>query len=213
MDPIAPQHRQGKVRASGRRAALFVAVCAAVVTTGAFLGAADAKKKQPSVVGRYKGTTEEGGKVSFKLTSSARIVQFILTNATLYCLGPTHGSKIPTREPDFTKPLDKITHGPMRMKKVSKKFPQGKEFEFRDPFNENVARRIGIFRGKLVDLLPTGPTGVVPPGKRFKGEVEFETANGPTPFPTSQNPAPEWAPGTEWCVTKAIDWTANKAGK
>jgi hypothetical protein len=47
--------------------------------------------------------------------------------------------------------------------------------------------------------------------KGLVGEVEYET-DGRTPFSSSQNPIPVWAPGTEWCVTKPIDWKAKKPG-
>jgi hypothetical protein len=197
---------------SKTRVALFAAVCAAAFTTAPFLGAVDAKKKTKSLVGKYKGITEEGGKVSFRITGRGKVVGFTLTKAKLYCLGPHRGSKIPTREPEFTKVLPKITHGPMRLKNRKRKYPLGKEWKVADPFNENVARQTGVFTGKVADLV-SGPTSVVLPDKAFHGEVEFETANGPTPFPTAARPIPpEWAPGTEWCVTKLIDWDAKKPG-
>jgi hypothetical protein len=214
------------MKLSKKRVALFAAVCAAAVTAVPLLGAADARlpcpcpgqgprhhQKTKSLVGKYKGTTEEGGTVSFRLTSNRKIVGFTLTNATLYCKTETN-SKIPTREPEYTKPLPKITHnGPIPMRGVSKKHPQGKEFDLSEPRPENVARQAGSFRGQIEDLLKLTPAGpVVLPEKGFIGEVEYETANGPTPFPSSKNPTPEWAPGTEWCVTKPIDWKAKKPG-
>jgi hypothetical protein len=204
------------MRSSNKLVALSAAVCVGAVVAVPFLDSADAKRpKTKTLVGTYKGTTEEGGKVSFKLTPNRKIVGFTLTNATLYCLTDKHrGSVIPTREPEYTKPLAKITHqGSIPMKQVSKRNPQGKEFELREPAQENVARQSGTFRGRIEDLLKLTPAGaIVLPEKGFVGEVEFETANGPTPFPSSQNPTPVWAPGTEWCVTKPIDWKAKKPG-
>jgi hypothetical protein len=208
--------------------ALFATLCAILVVAVPLLDAADAKKlpcpcpgerhsrqKTKTLVGKYKGTTEEGGTVSFRFTRKRKIVGFTLTKATLYCLTENkRGSVIPTREPEYTKPLATITHpGPIRMRGVSKRFPQGKEFRLSEPSPEGAARQSGVFTGKVENLLTVTPAGaVVLPEKGFVGEVEFETANGPTPFPTSKNPTPVWAPGTEWCVTKLIDWKAKKPG-
>jgi hypothetical protein len=191
----------------------LAAICAAAFTATAFLGAAEAKHRQKpkSMVGSYRGTTEEGGTVSFRLTRSAKIVGFTLTDATLYCLGKA-SSKIAIFEPEYTKPLPTITSGPIPMRKISKKYPQGREFEIGGPGPEGAARQTGKFTGKVFDLTSTPTGGITLPGKGFHGEVEFEVANGPTPFPSSQNPTPEWAPGTEYCTTRAIDWVAKKPG-
>ncbi len=190
------------------------------------LDAADARKlpcpcpgehhhrpKTKTLVGRYKGLTEEGGSVSFRVTADRKIVSLTLTNATLYCLNKASG-KDPLGEPESTKPLASITHeGPIAMRGVSKRFPQGKEFHLSEPAPENAARQSGIFKGQVVGLLELTRAGaIVLPEKGFIGEVQYEIANGPTPFPSSANPAPVWAPGTEWCVTKPIDWKAKKPG-
>ncbi len=210
---------------SRSRVALFAAVCAAAVIATPFLGAADAKKypcpcpgqhskhhqKPKSLVGSYKGTTEEGGTVSFRMTKAAKIVDFTLTKATLYCVTKPSGNVV-IFDPEYTKPFPKITRGPIPMRGISKKYPQGKEFEIGAPGSEGVARQTGKFTGKVVDLTSTPTGGITLPGKGFHGEVEFETANGPTPFPSSQNPTPTWAPGTEFCTTRAIDWDAKKPG-
>jgi hypothetical protein len=203
------------MRSSKKLVALSAALCAGAVVAVPFLDSADAKRQTRTLVGTYRGTTEEGGTVSFRVTPSRKVVGFTLTDATLYCLTDKHrGSVIPTRQPEYTKPLAKITHlGPIPMRKVSRRNPQGKEFELAEPSSENVARRTGIFTGRIENLLKLARTSaIVLPEKGFVGEVEFETANGPTPFPSSENPIPEWAPGTEWCVTKLIDWTAKRPG-
>jgi hypothetical protein len=214
------------MKSSKMRVALFAVICAAVVTAIPFLGTADARlpcpcpgqgskhhQKTKSLVGSYKGTTEEGGTVSFRLTRDRKIVGFTLTDATLYCV-TEYSSKIPTREPEYKKPLATIAHvAPIPMREVSKRFPQGKEFRVSEPAPAGAARQSGLFTGRVEDLLATTPAGaVVQPEKGFVGEVEFETTNGPTPYPSSQNPIPVWPPGTEWCVTKPIDWKAKKPG-
>jgi hypothetical protein len=200
----------GVAKGSKKRVALFAAVCAAAVTAAPFLGAADAKKKTKSLAGKYKGTTEEGGAVSFRLTRNAKIVGFTLTNATLYCV-TKFSTQIPTRNPEYTKTVT-ISHGPIPMRGVSNKNPQGKKFRVSDPAPEDAARQDGVFTGKVVSMTSTPTGGTVLAGKGFRGEVSYETANGPTPFPSSENPNPMWAPGTEWCVTNAIDWDAKKPG-
>ena len=128
------------------RVALFAAVCAAAVAATPFLGAADAgmypcpcpgaapeaPPEADEPVGSYRGTTEEGGTVSFRMTRDAKIVDFTLTDATLYCLTKSSG-KIAIFEPEYTKPLPTITRGPIPMRGISKKYPQGKEFEIGGP--------------------------------------------------------------------------------
>ena len=210
---------------SRSRVALFAVGCAAAVVATQFLGAADGKElpcpcpgqhhkhrqKPKSLVGSYKGTTEEGGTVSFRMARDSKIVDFTLTKATLYCVTKPSGNVV-IFEPEYTKPLPTITRGPIPMRGVSKKYPQGKEFEIGGPGPEGVARQTGKFSGKVVDLTSTPTGGITLPGKGFHGEVEFETANGPTPFPSVENPTPVWAPGTEFCTTRAIDWDAKKPG-
>jgi hypothetical protein len=205
------------VKVTDKRVPLLVVACAAVVLAAPFLGTADAghsskhRKKPKTLVGKYKGSTEEGGTVSFRVTSNAKIVGFTLTNAKLFCLTDQSRGSIPTFEPEYTKPLAVIKHtGPIRLRGVSKKFPLSGEFEVGGPGPENAAREAGKFTGEVADLTSTPTGGIVLPGKGFHGEVEFETANGPTPFPSSQNPTPEWRPGTEWCVTRTIDWDAKR---
>ena len=138
---------------SRSRVALFAAIGAVAVTATPFLGAADAKKypcpcpgqhskhrqKPTSLVGSYKGTTEEGGTVSFRITKGAKIVDFTLTKATLYCVTKPSGNVV-IFDPEYTKPFPTITRGPIPMRGISKKYPQGKEFEIGAPGSEGVAR-------------------------------------------------------------------------
>ncbi len=212
-----------------QKIALFAAVLAAAVVAAQFTGGAEATQlpcpcpgqgngakhgqKPESLVGRYEGTTEEGGTVSFQLTPDAKIVSFTLTGATLYCTRGYPSERV-TYFPDYTKTATVTHRGPIPMRKLSKKNPQGKEFFLDEPSPENQARETALFKGKAVALSkPTGEGGaIVLPNRGFEGEVEYETADGPTPFPSSANPTPEWDPDREWCVTKPIDWSAKKPG-
>lgn len=175
-------------------------LCAVAVTAAPTLGTAEAKKKTKSIAGKYVGTTEENGTVSFKLTRAGKILNFTLTKATLYCHTdvPTEN---PTYFPEYTK-LVTITHGPMSMQKISKKHPQGKKFEVPDQLSNSVPHAGGLFTGHIENLR-LSPNGSVVSDTlfAFNGEVTYETTNGPF-----------GAPGTEWCVSKYIDWKAKRPG-
>ena len=175
-------------------------VCALGVVAAPVLGTAEAKKKKKSIAGKYVGDTEYDGSVSFKLTRAGKILNFTLTNATLYCHTdvPTEN---PTYFPEYTKVVT-ITHGPMSMEKISKKNPQGKRFEVSDPPADGAGQSGGLFTGHIENLRLT-PTGTAVSDTLFglRGEVTYETTNGPF-----------GALGTEWCVSKYIDWKAKRPG-
>lgn len=183
---------------------LLVALCGAFLFAGQFPDGADGKKKKKkfNFAGKWTGTNEDGGPVSFTITRNGQIVGFTLTNVELECRTQ------PTFEYEYKKAVT-ITHGPMQMKGKSRKFPQGKRFEFHDPqVSRDAAGEGGDFTGELGDVIG-GPTGdqVLPNKKGLIGEVAFQITNGPTP----PDPA-VWAPGTEECDTgkRFIDWTAKK---
>jgi hypothetical protein len=179
------------------------------VTTIAVLDGADARDTK-KLAGTYTGTTQEGGTVSFRLTRQAKIAGFTLTNATLYCHNQVPTEDFPYYNPDSTKTVT-VTHSRMPMRGVSRRHPLGKKFLVSDPHPEDRAFQGGVFKGSLTDMTDT-PTGGKVVGRGFKGETTYATANGPAPFPSSANPTPQWAPGTEWCITRPIDWTAKKPG-
>ena len=58
-------------------------------------------------MGVKEGTTEEGGTVSFRMTRGAKIVDFTLTKATLYCVTKPSGNVAILIE--YTKPFPTIT--------------------------------------------------------------------------------------------------------
>ncbi len=177
-----------------RHRTLLVAVlCAVGVTAAPFLGAAEAKKKKKNgIAGKFVGLTEYNGTVSYKLTRAGKVLDFTLTNATLYC------RKTPTSQnPEYTKVVT-ITHGTMSMEKKRKKNPQGKRFEVSDPISDDVASEGGYFKGAVASLTST-PTGGRVIGTGMSGEASWTTNDG--------NIA---TPGTELCGTKLIDWEAKR---
>jgi hypothetical protein len=200
-DAVRGMDRRRSRRIAG--AGLLAALCAGTLIAGQFADPADGKRKRWNAVGRYQGTTEDGGTVSFRLTRNGRIVGFTLTNAILECITQ------PNSDSDsYTKTVT-ITHGPMRMRGKSKKWPQGKKFEVVDPLPRDTAGHGGLFTGKLVDLTDGPYGGIVLRGKGMMGEVAYGISNGPTPPDAAQ-----WAPGTEACDTgrRRIDWQAKKPG-
>lgn len=175
--------------ATRTRTVLATLLCAAGLTAAAALGPAEAKWKGKSIAGKYTGLTEYDGKVSFKLTRSGRILNFTLTNAEMTC-----HTEVPPGDPEppeFTKVVT-ITHGPMRMQKVSNKNPQGKKFEVNEPS--------GYYKGGIVELTSGPGGGRVLNEMGFNGETSFGTPNGP------------FEPGSEVCGTKLIDWEAKPPG-
>ena len=172
------------------RTLLVTVLCAAGATGASMLGIAEAKWKGKSIAGKYVGKTEYYGKVSFKLTRAGKILNFTLTNATLYCqiVAPPATPENPEYEKVVT-----VTHGPMPMQKKSNKNPQGKKFEVNDS--------TGYYKGGIVPLT-SGPDG-----GRVLDEMGF---NGETSFFADTGPAD--VPGSERCGTKIIDWEAKPPG-
>lgn len=180
------------------RTLLLSLLCAAGVTAApVLLDAAEAKKKNKlSIAGKYAGLTEYYGTVSFKLTRSGRVLNFTLTDATLYCVVEPNNEN-PTYFPDYTKTIT-ITHAPMTMeKKTPNKNPQGKRFEVSDPIFEDRAHDGSYIKGAIASL----QTGTRVVGTGFSGEAVYGSSSGPMN-----------APGTENCVTKVIDWEAKRPG-
>ena len=174
-------------------------LCAVAVTAAPVLGTADAKKwKGPSIAGKYVGKTEYFGGVTFKLTRSGKVLNFTLTNATLYCqiVAPPGMPANPEYEKVVT-----ITHGPMSMQKKSNKNPQGKRFEVTDPTPDASANQGGYFKAGIVSLTSGPGGGRVLNEMGFNGETYWETSSGPVNVP-----------GTELCGTKLIDWEAKPPG-
>ena len=161
--------------AETQRIVILALLCAAVAAVPV-LGTADAKKKGKSIAGKYVGKTEYFGSLSFKLTRAGKILNFTLTDATLYCqvVAPPGTPENPEYEKVVT-----ITHGPMSMEKKSKKNPQGKRFEVTDPTPDGSANQGGYFKAGIVPLTSGPDGGRVLNEMGFNGETYWETSSGP----------------------------------
>ena len=121
--------------------------------------AQSAKKKRNRYAGTYRGTTEEGGTVSFTITRGGVVVGFTMPNVPVYCrLIQAGGSPPSTPGTPFT-----IAAPPMKIHRGPEGGPQ---FLYEDPFDPS-----GPFQGIHVD-------GKGAPGG-MKGNAAMISQNGP----------------------------------
>ena len=151
--------------------------------------AAIASKKSAKRVGFYRGTTELGKAVSFRITKKRKVVGFTISNMEVTCtiMGPD--------PPLYNKPPYTIKAPPMKLQGVAR-------FKHEDPKDVT-----GPWQGTYVDGKIDGGAGggTHPPGyvnTHMKGNAEWLTWNGP--FHQA---------GTEFCGTEGDDWEAKKVGK
>ena len=190
-----------------------------------FLGAADAKKLPCPCPGehsksspededpcrKYKGTTEEGGTVSFRMTRDRQYRRLHPHQGDPVLRDEISGN-ISISSPS-TRNRSPITRGPIPMRGVSKRYPQGKELEIGAPgVQGGLASDRQFTAGKVVDPPRRRPVGSRCRGKASTARSNLKPPTVPPRFPSSENPTPIWAPGTEFCTTRAIDWDAKKPG-
>ena len=144
-----------------------------------------AKKKSNRHAGTYRGTTEEGGTVSFTITRKGLVVGFTMPNVPVQCRvyqPPGNPGEPPPPYPGppftFAAPTMKLIKGP----------EGGPQFFYEDPPDSSRA-----FQGIHVD-------GKGAPGG-MKGNAAMISWNGP-----------ETQSGTVQCNTKYVDWSASKVG-
>jgi hypothetical protein len=134
---------------------------AALATSGAAGGptAEVAGKKSDRRVGAYRGTTEEGGTVSFRITRRHKVIGFTMPNAPLECEVVQQGGGGPrsTRPVTITAPPMKLVKGP----------EGGPQFLYEDPPVTS-----GPFQGVHVD-------GKGAPGGGMKGNGAMISWNAP----------------------------------
>jgi hypothetical protein len=129
----------------------------ALATSGAARGpsAQIAKKKNDRRVGAYRGTTEVGGTVSFRITRGQKVVGFTMPNVPVECYILQQGNPPPYPKGTFT-----ITAPPMQLQ-------SGPKFLYEDPIDQSRA-----FQGIHVD-------GKGDVGGGMKGNAVMISWNGP----------------------------------
>jgi hypothetical protein len=153
-------------------------VTVALATSGAARGpsAQIAKKKSDRRVGAYRGTTEVGGTVSFRITRGQRVVGFTTPNVPVTCYLDKDN---PYSGPPFT-----ITAPPMKLEKG----PEGGPSFLYDARGDTSGPAQWIH----VD-------GKGAPGGGMKGNASMESWNGPPGSPGTE----ECYTGfVDWSATK-----------
>jgi hypothetical protein len=138
-------------------------------------------------VGLYRGTTEVGGTVSFRITRKRKVVGFTMPDVPVKCVIQQPGQG----EPEYDGPPITIKAPRMKLRGVAK-------FSFQDLGNDKVADS-GFFADGKPD---TTQGGVNPAQGRLKGNGGAFYWNGPA-----------FEEGTEYCATEYVDWEAKKVGK
>lgn len=172
-------------------AVVAVVIAGSAVAEGGSVGepsAAIATKKSSKRVGAYRGTTEVGGTVSFRITKKRKVVGFTMPDVPVECRLFQPGEDAVRSGSPFT-----IKAPPMKLQGVAK-------FLYEDPVDDT-----GPFQGIHVDGKIDLQGGSFPPGyveTRMKGNAAMISHNGPV-----------FTDGTEHCDTEYVDWNAQKVGK
>jgi hypothetical protein len=176
----------GALRRNGRLAGVALLCLGLIAAIGAETSdLADAKKKKVNRrVGSYRGTTEDGGTVSFRITRGRQVTGFTARNVGQRCYtAPLINPSLQEQD----KGTVKITAPPMRIEGAAR-------FSFSNrPAPAGVASQEIEVSGKPNSS--GGRTGL-------KGFVFLYTWN-----------SPREAPGTEVCTTGQKEWTADKVRK
>lgn len=131
-------------------------LCAGVTVSIASEPAVAKKKVANPLAGRYTGTTEEGGSVSFAITKRGAVVNFIARPSTLTCPQPPVTENIPGVGVIITSippPIVLTTNAtvspaePMRLRGPEPGYPKGHRFDYGGPGGDP-AGTVGIV-GKL----------------------------------------------------------------
>ena len=168
MDRLTSRLRYATLIATLAASLALGGAIAAPASSGGDRGPAaqSAKKKKNRYAGTYRGTTEEGGTVSFRITRNSVVVGFTMPNVPVQCRIYQQGNPPPYPGPPFT-----ITAPTMKLQKGPEGGPQ---FFYEDPPDDTRA-----FQGIHVD-------GKGAPGG-MKGNASMVSWNGPrTQFGTEQ---------------------------
>jgi hypothetical protein len=223
-------------RKSRRIGAPALLLIAALIVSVGFAERADSKRFSKKVIksvsrkrltGAYRGVTEQGTAVSFRLTRAGKIVDFVIP-VTLFCetdVGDLNGDGTYTYDGgEIVNSIKSTTlrSAPLSGRKRTAQYPFGMTFEYESPLVPDDQPPLGTqvqeysIKAKFKEELLNGSNIYRPIPKRaaaLRGEVFMGTRNGP--FDTH-------APGLERCVLSddgqtvthinALDFDAKKAG-
>jgi hypothetical protein len=221
-------------RTSRPMSALGVVLCAALIVSVGFAERADSRRFSQKVIksvsrkrlaGAYRGVTEQGTAVSFRLTRAGKIVDFVIP-VTLSCetdVGDLDGDGTYTYDGgEIVQSIKSATlrSAPLSGRKSTPQYPFGTTFEYESPLVPDDQPAPGTqaqeysIKAKFKELLTYNIFRPVPKkGAEMNGEVFMGTRNGP---------AREHAPGRERCTlsddgrivthVNALDFDAKKTG-
>jgi hypothetical protein len=218
--------------------AFAVLLCAALVVSICFAGRADSKRFSQKVIksvskkrlaGAYRGVTEEGTPVSFRLTRRGRVVDFVVPitlgctreNADLDGNGAINDSE-PGEITEFTKSVT-LKSAPLPGRKRTAHHPLGMTFEYETPLVPDDQPALGTevleysIKARFPDDLPNGSNFFRPIPKRgaaTEGELFAGSRNGPL---TMQQPGRTLCSlsvnGRTSTHVAALDFDAKKTGR
>jgi hypothetical protein len=222
------------------KSVLAVALSAVLIASVGFAERADSKRFSQKVIktvskkrlaGAYRGTTEQGTPVSFRLTRSGKIVDFVVPSVTLSCatyVADHNGDGNFTFDGDeivnSIKPSSFKSTAPLRGRKGFPQYPFGTVFEYETPrlrddqpppgtfvvsYTLKVEFKEELFSGRGANIYWPVPKRAA----AMEGELFMGTSNGPLEPP---------APGREHCAlsddgqivthVNALDFEAKKTG-
>jgi hypothetical protein len=213
--------------------ALLVLLCAAVTATIGFAERADSKRFSKKVIksvskkrlaGAYRGVTEQGTAVSFRLTRGGKIVDFVIP-VTLSCetdVGDLDGDGTYTYAGgEITQSIKQGTlkSAPLQGRKSTPQYPLGMTFEYESPLvpdnqpspgtqADEYSVKVKFKEGVTYNIFRPIPKKAA----AMEGEVLLFRRNGPL----------DHAPGRERCAlsddgqivthVNALDFDAKKTG-
>jgi hypothetical protein len=219
--------------------ALVVLLSAALVASVGFAERADSKRFSTKVIrsvskkrlaGAYRGTTEQGTPVSFRLARSGKIVDFVIP-VTLWCetdVGDFNGDgNYRVDDGEIVEGIKSATlnSAPLQGRKATNRYPFGMTFEYETPRVPADQPPPGIelveysIKAKFKEELDSGRGANIywPVPKRaaaMRGELLMGRTNGPVG---------SHAPGRERCALSddgqkplhfnALDFDAKKTGR
>jgi hypothetical protein len=203
-------------------------ICGTLNASVGFAERADSKRFSQKVIksvskkrlaGAYKGVTEQGTPVSFRLARSGKIVDFVIP-ITLSCATEVGGG-----EPTQSFKTTTLRSAPLTGRKQTPQYPFGMVFEYESPvipadqpppgtqvkeYSIKAEFKEELFSGRGANIYWPVPKRAA----AMRGEVMMGTRNAPLS---------SFAPGSEFCVLtddgqvpthfNALDFDAKKTGR